>query len=518
MDECNDLLEHGIFNTIISHRDQSLSSNIINWFENLSYEEYQKMKKDGFDIGITFLAEGVPLPFNLGGDMSRDDYKKFQEYLKSGRVQQLSTKDLRNFVSHYLDENAVEAWSTCMQNRPRPVIPVPPAPAPGNNPGDNPDDKPEPVAEPVYGLQSKLEVVGDSLIFSTWYNPLNENDPYPTVVSFQVSGATYQEAFSQGDQIGTFTSVLLTRGGSQEVVVILQTDKGVAKQVLEAETPPPIMLKMFVTSHQITNINQFEYISTIPAGYKIVGGGVAFTDSQVAPTSFYPDRINKYVVKFSNLIRGYFYTYIIAIYDPQDDWEVELFSQSVTNSTTVSVSIPKEYMLLSGGVQFQPFNREGQPYDPDKDNYFTGITSCYPKDQHTWEVAMNDDGIKLLGSWHLTAYAVGLKVKSHDKLKTTITVSQTEDYMVTMEEGYSVTGGGIHLITKDDQFPGIFARIASSSPLGRSNVPQEQAYTPIGWYTYWMYSPTEKPVIEKYVIGLKHPDLDVTYLPPTFLP
>lgn len=204
--------------TIISNISQSVRWNLLEWLQKVSYNEIQQRKSKGQKFGITIPIKGVPVGFNLDENFSDEDFKKLQEYIKSGRVEYFSDEMLDTFVSHMFNEEAYKAWSTCMQNM---------------------------INTCGTGLQlMQVKYDGNDTIIRIRYVPEKMGDPYPIVKEdlFVPQNAKCQAGcLKKGDELTDEHLVLITRNNDEQGTIILLTDRGDIQVSLkkEEEAPPP---------------------------------------------------------------------------------------------------------------------------------------------------------------------------------------------------------------------------------------------------------------------------------------
>jgi hypothetical protein len=200
-----------------------------------------------------------------------------------------------------------------------------------------------------------------------------------------------------------------------------------------------ISLKIFSKTSEIASHPKIELI--VPDGYKIVGGGARanWSGSGSLLTTSYPENIRKWIANSKDHAKrspASITAYAIAIYDPDNEWDVQIFSKmsDPDNIPTISVEVPSDFLLTGGGAKV----------------IWKGLgnllTASFPADKQTWEARAKDH----MGTSPaaLTAYAIGIRPKngghlpkSHIFVGTGSVVAQPS-HSVKLGNGYVLTGGG----------------------------------------------------------------------------
>ncbi|MGY4761197.1 hypothetical protein ACVNS2_16545 [Paenibacillus caseinilyticus] len=147
---CNAILENTVLNTFIVSKSQSLDSNVISWIQRHSYEDFQRHKENGLKFGFSIPVKGVPIPFNLDSDMSKEDYQKLQEHINAGSVENISMNDTSNMVQQVVPPEIYHNWLQCMTSM---------------------------INHQPFGFQEKVERNGDEIIITLSYRPVNNEKP-----------------------------------------------------------------------------------------------------------------------------------------------------------------------------------------------------------------------------------------------------------------------------------------------------------------------------------------------------
>ncbi len=207
---------------------------------------------------------------------------------------------------------------------------------------------------------------------------------------------------------------------------------------------------------------------TVPPGYKILSGGgrVKFNEpfGNLLTASFpadrslvldrdpdhmsdvwlWPNTPSTWMVKAKShnmyySSNGYIHAWVIAIFDPSDDWDVAITSNAshAAQNPTATAVVKEGYTLVSGGAEA----------------HWQGLghllVASYPDPEHGGQwVATSKDHIIVDASGTVRAYALGLKYKRGDMgLSTRIftnqsLASQRPATEVAAGLGYSLVGGG----------------------------------------------------------------------------
>ncbi|MEB2280202.1 hypothetical protein LAV73_09365 [Lysinibacillus xylanilyticus] len=249
----------------------------------------------------------------------------------------------------------------------------------------------------------------------------------------------------------------------------------------------------------------------VPKGYKIIGGGWYYSDTNFPPPYIYPKSITEMVaeLKYFEHQNQYVWFYVIALFDPLDDWDVQLFNESVTGDKIVRKTIPQEYVLTSGWVSFNAYDHNGKPLNFRNISYcMTGILSSYPVDTHTWEVQINDIQSDIVKQWNLTVWIIGIKPKINNNLQISLKKDDEPSYNI---EGFGnvLTGGGIRI---SPPLEGTYKNtwISNCFPV----IPDENS-VPKSWHINWVDPAVQRnlTLLSKYVVEIKGENLKVIYPP-----
>jgi len=231
----------------------------------------------------------------------------------------------------------------------------------------------------------------------------------------------------------------------------------------------PIPTYSFVNSVPVTLGTYTDGSVTVPTGYKIVGGGVAIIPPEnnvitkcqpesgvvINPTTWVAEVLN-----FSNCMVSTMYVYAIAIYDPNNSYEVDVFTSangSPQSNPVISVSVGSGFVLTGGGAQSVPVNQSGVG---------NSLVYSYPLNSTTWtasSLAMSSSSNDL-GT--LTTFVLGIKANSSSlTFSNSIITSQTQENLtpnplsMVTTTGQMTCGGALTLF-----YPGRGNFLASTYP------------------------------------------------------
>ncbi|WP_342495511.1 hypothetical protein MHB69_09445 [Bacillus sp. FSL K6-0994] len=512
--ECNELLKHGIFDQIITDNQRNFEELLFEWLKVCTYEEFQQKKKDGLSFGVEFVFEELPIGFDLDGNMSRDEFKRFQNYLNEGKIKKISKKESLKILSTTLNKDALEAWLTCMKIE-LPLI-NPSQKDPSKDPIKDPNEDPKPV-EYSPGLKhtlTKLNQTGSKWKLTLWYQATGQGDEYPIVNQFKIHGGTSDTVLKEGDVIRFPIVLIITRNTDEALDINIITNKGSIMDTVDATAPPQLNIQQFWFKRNTENLTD-DISCEVPKGYKIIGGGWSHY-KPLGPAPFvYPESITKLKAdtKTYDPLFRYIWFYVVAIFDPADDWDVKLFMHSTNNSEVARVTIPNDYYLTSGWASFNIFDNNGTSINGSDQNTFnidTSILSSSPVDSNTWEVELNKITSPPIQSYEVTALAIGIRPRINNSINIEIKKSQSLDYWIKWD-GDILTGGGLKMTPPDKSSSRWVYHLSCIEPESNS-IPKR-----------WKFSfslagaEIEKVNIIKYALGIKKSDensVNIIHYPP----
>lgn len=416
MDRCDAILKDGVFDQILVNTSKSLSGNLTEWLESIDYEEFQKQQSAGLNIG--FPIKGIPV--SIGGTFSQNEFENWKKEVSSGSSRQFREDEVMQIFNKSASQTILKAWSDCISQ-----------------------------TASATGLQYDTEVTngGLDIVFTVRWVPNSMADFPPVVIAggFQVSGATPKSLFPDGMEIPLAGfSVLMSRNDTSGVKIILNTTKGRADGDVPPLPPlvpvlPKIQLELFkATGNSASHPN---VTLTVPSDYKILGGGARVNwsgDGNLLTASF-PKDAQTWVAKakdHSFASPATIDAWAIAIYDPTDLWEVDIFSTTSDSAShpLATANISNSFVLTGGGAAA---NWSGNG---------SLLTASYPEGTVGWTAKSKDHVVS--ESVSITAYAIGIRARngaSGPSVKiftNTSSPAQHPSTEVSTNSGYSLVGGG----------------------------------------------------------------------------
>lgn len=414
---CNEILRQGIFDEIIIDVEKSISENVSEWLHKVDYGQFKSKQNSGLKIG--FPIEGVPV--EISGNHSEDEFNKWKTALGQGKTRQFNESEAMLIVARTASETIVNAWLKCLD-----------------------------LTGP--GLKTSVSDNGDNIVFTARWVPNSIDDYPPHVTDFSVAGATYDNGFSAGMEIPLGgRSIHLKRNGTAGVDITLNTDKGTQTEQLPPLPDPPIEtrqlqfnVRIFEESSELATAYPKVEVN-VPEGYKIIGGGAKV--NWIHPGNHliesYPESTQKWIASARESqapAPSTINTWAIALEDPNDEWEVEIFQDTsdVRAHPNISKQIPENYILTGGGAK----THKGET------NAGNFLTASFPRDSVTWEARSKDHNVSSPAS--LTVYAIGIKPKngvtnpynSYIVSQTSNTAEPHPAFEVSLGSDFIFTGGG----------------------------------------------------------------------------
>jgi vibriolysin len=180
---------------------------------------------------------------------------------------------------------------------------------------------------------------------------------------------------------------------------------------------------------------------SVPAGYKILGGGAFdhWTGAGSLLTASYPVNQNTWFAAGKDhevSAPASISAYAIALHDPNDEWDVTIKHETSSPAAhpQVVATLPGGYVLTGGGA-FVSWHGAGNLE-----------TASFPNSDNSWEARSKDHDIS--DPAQITAYAIGIRPKSgakklaHVIRSATGAVAAHPTAHVTLEPGWTLSGGG----------------------------------------------------------------------------
>uniref|UniRef100_A0A0C1R7G7 Uncharacterized protein n=1 Tax=Tolypothrix bouteillei VB521301 TaxID=1479485 RepID=A0A0C1R7G7_9CYAN len=200
MDQCDAILQQGIFEEVFIDKRRTISENLLEWLETTDFGNFQRKQSAGLNIGFPIEA----VRFELEGAFSEAKFKEWQRAVSEGRVRHFEDSELEQILRRSASDDIVNAWLKCK-------------------------------TPPGFGLIGSIDVNDEDIVFTARYVPNSETDTSPTVEidGFFVSGATVERGFSNGTKIPfAGRSAILKRIGREQVTIVLSTTKGELRETL----------------------------------------------------------------------------------------------------------------------------------------------------------------------------------------------------------------------------------------------------------------------------------------------
>jgi len=176
-----------------------------------------------------------------------------------------------------------------------------------------------------------------------------------------------------------------------------------ASQPAPAPTRPALSVRLFSLTSSLETHPEARV--TVPAGYKIISGGahVDYQDPGNLLTASYPDGPSAWVVRSKDHVQpspARVEAWAVALYDPNDEWEVRVVSATSSPAAhpAVSATLPPGYTMTGGGAQV----------------HWTGagnlLTASYPQSPRSWEAKSKDHTRSDPAA--LTVYVIGIRPRN----------------------------------------------------------------------------------------------------------
>lgn len=225
-----------------------------------------------------------------------------------------------------------------------------------------------------------------------------------------------------------------------------------------APTRPALSVKLFSETSPLAAHPEVRV--TVPAGYKIISGGahVIYDGPGNMLTASYPAGTSAWVAQSKDHEQASparLEAWAVALYDPNDEWEVSIVSEtsSPASHPSVSVTLPASYTMTGGGAQVH-WSGAGNL-----------LTASYPQTSRTWQ-ARSKDHIKPDPAT-LTVYAIGIRPRNGTPAPPNFiftSPSGRENHPTTtasVQSGYVLVGGGAYA-----QWQGAGSLLTGSYPNG----------------------------------------------------
>jgi hypothetical protein len=338
---CSAILAGGVFDTVVVDVTKSLDVNVLRYFEQETYEKYTK----DVDAGLKLTIPIAKIPIGADGKYTEKGFQELKEKIRNQEITTIDMAEQIKIVTSTASEVIANAWLACIGT----------------------------------GLQGELSVSEEdegTITFACRYLPNHVNDAPPTVTSFQVVGATYQEKsiFAVGSEVPyAGASLLLAREEMSAVSVALNTTKGEVTDSVTGPTPPspplPSVKIEIAGVREIGRVLQFE---------AEVGSGVAddyrweFGDGNTASGK---------VVSHTYKQAGSFTVKVVASNDVS----------KVSDLVPLAIAYPKDWLLYGQKIRLQNGFRS--------DRWLTGARTDGNDEAFTLDVSQESDEIRTTYAW-----------------------------------------------------------------------------------------------------------------------
>jgi hypothetical protein len=225
---------------------------------------------------------------------------------------------------------------------------------------------------------------------------------------------------------------------------------------------------------------------TVPAGYKILGGGAFdhWTGAGSLLTASFPLNAQTWFAAGKDheiSAPASITAYAIALHDPNDEWEVTIKSEPSNPAPhPQAIAVLPAGFVLTGGGAFVNWHGAGNL-----------LTASFPTSDKSWEVRSKDHDIS--DPSQITAYAIGMRPRSngkklhHEIKRARGAVAAHPSAQVQLDPGWSLSGGGAL-----DDWSGDGNLLTASFPQGE------------GWFAFGKDHKISSPAaITAYAIGVR---------------
>jgi hypothetical protein len=226
------------------------------------------------------------------------------------------------------------------------------------------------------------------------------------------------------------------------------------KEAYRIKAAKALRTEILSVTSEVTNHPQVRV--TVPAGYKLVGGGARSNSTGQGNllTASFPETPNTWMAAGKDhhvSDHASITAFAVAIHDPDNLWDVKISKSTAGNdelSPMREQPVESGYVMVGGGAQVLP-NKEGNM-----------LFASYAKDSNTWRGHSKWQGKNLQSPAKLVAYAIGLKSKLKDiKIESAIQEGQSNESArpkatASVASDHVMTGGGA-CILYGEGFPGV---------------------------------------------------------------
>lgn len=216
MSECSEVLNGGVFDTVIVNHEISINENLLEWLKKVDYHTFQEKVSGGLNIGFPIVTEGSPpIPIDIGVDFSEDDFNQWKIAVQEGKYRQFTENEKLQIVKKSASEVIVNGWLECLQ-----------------------------LTNKGTGLICNVlsDKKASVILFKAQFIPHSPTDvEVPIVKDFTVTGVSEVIGLKKDDEIPIAgVTATIKREGKSAVTISLNTDKGTYSETIpEIIDPPP---------------------------------------------------------------------------------------------------------------------------------------------------------------------------------------------------------------------------------------------------------------------------------------
>lgn len=395
-DTCGEILKNGIWEYKSTTSSDMQASSFLTWFCTKEFKSFQEARDAA--VGLTLPIEGIPVSLNgKYRDSQWEEYRNEACSMSSGTYDHLS--EFTSFASS-ASVAVVKAWESCITRIGTfawlATTPNPKAFALQIR--RNTD-----LGAPTFTVQ-QVSVTSGSLNCSPSLKSA-KNKKFTGSASFLCERADATVGFTLLPIVKNLTPPF----GPLTVPAYVPLPPG--------KQSPAISLKVFAVESAVAAHPEAEV--KVAQGYKVVGCGarVNWSGAGNLLTALYPNgaaqsciaRSKDHILSSPASISAW----AIGLYDPQNEWEVTIFSQSTgaTAHPRGSVTVPTGWAMTGGGAQLN------------YGSYGSLLTANFPASHDTWEARGKDHEWSDPSS--MTVYAIGIRPRNGTSAPRVLAFSRT---------------------------------------------------------------------------------------------
>lgn len=211
--DCNQMLKSiPVINEYIWNEKLDFQSNLHEWFNRITFDEYKKIKKLFAELGVDFVYSYVPVGGSGSYETSEEEFQKFQEDLRQGKIEKLSNNKVFSLIQKVVSKEVLDAYKHCITKKTETCI----------------ADKPVEIEKPKYGLGYKIDEQGPETVITLWYVPYNNEDSFPIVDSIYIPDFLDCKTgcLKNGDVLKSEHSIVIKALRHGTGIILIDTNKG----------------------------------------------------------------------------------------------------------------------------------------------------------------------------------------------------------------------------------------------------------------------------------------------------